>query len=154
MDPSRRTTREERARRRAEEAAERADRAIAERGLRERRAELVLEQGGGEEVISSATRGTRERDSTVGVQRGLDRSHQGHDGKGGNQMGTRRRRRAGATLNEVGVLEVVVPHHGDQPVEEIRDAAEEGVERVAEVGPGVLAIREVVELEIEVNISP
>ena len=149
MDPSRRTTREERARRRAEEAAERADRAIAER-----RAELVLGQGGGEVVTGTATRGTRERGSTVGVQRGLDRSHHGYDGMGGSQVGTRRRRRAGATLNEVGVLEVVVPHHGDQPVEEIRDAAEEGVERVVEVGPGVLAIREVVELEIEVNISP
>ena len=140
MDPSRRTTREERARRRAEEAAERANRAMAaERWLRERRAEFVSEQGGGEEVAGTATRGSRERDSTVGVRRGLHRSLP---------------RRAGATLDEFGVLEVEVAHHGDQPVEEIRDAGEEGVERVVEVGPGVLAIREVVELEIEVNISP
>ena len=139
MDLSRSTTREERARRRAEEAAERANWEMAgERSLSRGRAELPLARGG-EEMA-------RDGDSTVGVRGGLGRSRHGHGGVGGSRVGTRRMRRAGSTLDEdeVGVLEVMVAHHEDQPVEEIR---EEGVERVVEVGTGDLALREMVEVE-------
>ena len=139
MDLLRSTTREERARRRAEEAAVRANWEMAgERSLSRGRAELPLARGG-EEMA-------RDGDSTVGVRGGLGRSRHGHGGMGGSRVGTRRMRRAGSTLDEdeVGVLEVMVAHHEDQPVEEIR---EEAVERVVEVGTGDVAVREMVEVD-------
>ena len=139
MDLLRSSTREERARRRAEEAAERANWEMAgERSLSRGRAELPLARGG-EEMA-------RDGDSTVGVRGGLGRSRHGHGGMGGSRVRTRRMRRVGSTLDEdeVGVLEVMVAHHEDHPVEEIR---EEGVERVVEVGTGDLAVREMVELD-------
>ena len=139
MDLLRSSTREERARRRAEEAAVRANWEMAgERSLSRGRAELPLARGG-EEMA-------RDGDSTVGVRGGLGRSRHGHGGMGGSRVRTRRMRRVGSTLDEdeVGVLEVMVAHHEDHPVEEIR---EEGVERVVEVGTGDLALREMVEVE-------
>jgi len=54
--------------------------------------------------------------------------------------------------DEVEVLEVVVRHHSDQAVEEVRDVAEEEVEGIVEeAGLEDLAGREVVELVEEVD---
>jgi len=53
--------------------------------------------------------------------------------------------------DEVEVLEVVVAAHGNQAIEEIREAAEEEI--VEEVGPADLAVGEVVELEEEEDLE-
>ena len=99
MDPSRRSTREERVMRRAEKREEQSNRELAaERWLNNRRAVLALGRGLGEMVGTASTRAI---DSTVGIQEGIHRSCQG-----GSRLGTRSKRRVGATLDEVGVLEV------------------------------------------------
>ena len=135
MYPTRSTRREERARRRAEEALERGNRELA-------------------------TMVARGRASAVEEREVLDRDHQGGMGGGmgdqggrcGRQVGTRRR---GACValdqDEVEVLEVVVAAHGNQAIEEIREAAEEEI--VEEVGPADLAVGEVVELEEEEDLE-
>ena len=105
--------------------------------------EEALERGNRELERRIATTGARgrERDNTVGV-RGVLGVQQG--GTGGKS------RRANTILDQddVEVLEVVVRHHSDEAVEEVRDVAEEDIEEVVEEAE---AGREVVELVEEVD---
>ena len=130
MDPSKNTTREERYRRRAEEALGRGNRELS-----------TLEVRGRSRATTMVERQVLDRDHQGGV--GGRRGHQG--GRQGSQVSLRRR---GACLvsdqDEVEVLDVVVAH-GNQALEEIREAAE--VEIVEEAGRGDVTVGEVVELE-------
>ena len=132
MDPSKNTTREERYRRRAEEALGRGNRELA-----------PLEVMGRGRATTTVERQVLDRDHQGGV--GGRRGHQG--GMQGSQVSLGRR---GACLvsdqDEVEVLDVVVAH-GNQALEEIREAAE--VEIVEEAGRGDVTVGEVVELEEE-----
>ena len=136
MDPPRSTTREERARRRAEEALERGNRELARRT-----------------ATNTGARG-RGRDNTEEVREGLGRGHQGGMGGGCGRPLRSRNMRANVIpeQDEVEVLEVVVRHHSNQAVEEVRDVAEEEAEGIVEeAGLEDLAGQEVVELVEEVD---
>ena len=146
MDPPRSTTREERARRRAEEALESGNRELA------RRTATTTGGRGRDPTATTAARG-RGRDNTKEVREGVGRGHQGGMGGGcGRPLRSRNMEHAIPEQDEVEVLEVVVRHHSDQAVEEVRDVAEEEVEGIVEeAGLEDLAGREVVELVEEVD---
>ena len=107
---------------------------------------------GRDTTATTAARG-RGRDNTEEVREGLGRGHQGGMGGGcGRPLRSRNMEHAIPEQDEVEVLEVVVRHHSDQAVEEVRDVAEEEVEGIVEeAGLEDLAGREVVELVEEVD---